>query len=125
MGRETPPAGRPSRAVLSGGRTSDASRRQSRRGRAAASSITRVRWWDGTSLRSSRHGVKGIEIEEVLRWDPYLRGGGESLLLAYGATGHGRLLLVVLRRAGPRQLRVVAARDMSDREREAYRERPR
>jgi uncharacterized DUF497 family protein len=69
--------------------------------------------------------VKGIEIEEVLRWDPYLRTDGESRTLAYGATGHGRLLLVVLRRAGLRDLRVVAARDMTEREREAYRERPR
>jgi len=110
---------------VSGGRTQDASRRQPRRGRGAASPITRVQWWDGSGLRGSRHGVKGLEIEEVLRWDPYLRRGGESLTLAYGATGYGRLLLVVLRRAGPRQLRVVAARDMTEREREAYRERPR
>ena len=89
------------------------------------SRIARVRWWDGAGLRGSRHGVKGIEIEEVLRWDPYLRKDEESRTLAYGSTGHGRLLLVVLRRAGPRDLRVVAARDMTERERVAYRERPR
>ncbi|HVE38669.1 MAG TPA: BrnT family toxin [Planctomycetota bacterium] len=110
---------------MSAGRAAGASRRQPRRGRAAASAITRVQWGDGSGLRGSRHGVKGIEIEEVLRWDPYLRRGGESLTLAYGSTGYGRLLLVVLRRTGPRQLRVVAARDMTEREREAYRERPR
>ena len=110
---------------MSVGRTPDASRRQPRRGRGAASPITHVRWWDGASLRSNRHGVKGIEIEEVLRWGPYVRSGAESLTLAYGATGHGRLLLVVLRRTGPRNLRVVAARDMTEREREAYRERSR
>jgi len=110
---------------VSAGRAVDASRRQPRRGRGAAPAISRVQWWDGASLRGSRHGVKGVEIEEVLRWDPYLRRGGESLTLAYGATGYGRLLLVVLRPAGARQLRVVAARDMTERERAAYRERPR
>jgi len=110
---------------VSAGRAADASRRQPRRGRGTAPAISRVQWWDGAALRGSRHGVKGVEIEEVLRWDPYLRSSGESLTLAYGSTGYGRLLLVVLRRAGPRHLRVVAARDMTERERAAYRERPR
>jgi uncharacterized DUF497 family protein len=100
-------------------------RRPPRRRRGLASAIRHLQWWDGASLRSSRSGVQGIEIEEVLRWDPYLRQGGESLTLAYGATGHGRLLLVVFRRAGPRRLRILAARDMTEREREAYRGRPR
>jgi uncharacterized DUF497 family protein len=94
-------------------------RRQARNG------ISRLRWGDGTVLRGSRDGVKAAEIEEVLRWDPYLRTDGFSRILAYGATGHGRFLLVVLRRAGPRDLRVVAAREMSGREREAARARPR
>jgi len=87
--------------------------------------ISRLRWGDGSGLRGGRRGVKGAEIEEVLRWDPYLRADGASRTLAYGATGHGRLLLVVLRRAGPQDLRVVAARDLTEREREALRERHR
>lgn len=94
------------------------------RRRPSADRISRLRWWDGAGLRGSRDGVKAAEIEEVLRWEPYLRTDGEDLTFAYGATGHGRLLLVVLRRAGPRDLRVVAARDMTERERAAYRERP-
>ena len=85
--------------------------------------ITRLRWSDGSPLRGAREGVKVAEIEEVLRWDPYLRADGAGRLLAYGATAHGRLLLVVLRRAGPRDLRIVAARDLTAREREACRER--
>ena len=102
-----------------------------RRGRSAApgsgprrqsrSRISRLRWGDGTGLRGSRQGVKGAEIEEVLRWDPYLRTDGASRTLAYGATSHGRFLLVVLRRAGPRDLRVVVARDLTERERDALR----
>jgi len=109
---------------VSSERSEARARRQPRRAGAPRSSILRLRWWDGAPLRGGRHGVKGIEIEEVLRWDPYLRTDGESRTLAYGATGHGRLLLVVLRRAGPRDLRIVAARDMTERERDAYRERP-
>lgn len=95
------------------------SRRQPRR------RISRLRWADGAGLRGSRQGVKASEVEEVLRWDPYLRTDGASLTLAYGATSLGRFLIVVLRRAGPRDLRVVAARDLTDREREAIRTRPR
>jgi uncharacterized DUF497 family protein len=94
------------------------SRRQPRR------RISRLKWADGAGLRGSREGVKASEIEEVLRWDPYLRTDGHSRTLAYGATSLGRFLLVVLRRAGPRDLRVVAARDLTAREREAIRTRP-
>lgn len=90
------------------GRVEGSRRRSSRSNR-----ISRLRWWDG---------VKGPEIEEILRWGPYLRADGDARYLAYGATGHGRLLLVVLRRAGPGDLRVVAARDMTGRERDAFRE---
>lgn len=92
--------------------------------RVPASRISRLRWEDGRGLRGSRGGVKGAEIEEVLRWDPYLRKDGGVRTLAYGSTGLGRFLLVVLRQAGPRELSVVAARDMTDREREAFRNRP-
>lgn len=95
------------------------SRRQPRR------RVSRLRWGDGAGLRGSRHGVKASEIEEVLRWDPYLRTDGVSRTLAYGATGLGRFLLVVLRRAGREDLRVVAARDLTDRERDALRDRGR
>ena len=79
--------------------------------------ISRLRWADGAPLRGAREGVQGAEIEEVLRWDPYLRADDGGRILAYGPTDHGRMLLVVLRRAGPRDLRVVAARDLTERER--------
>ena len=106
-------------------RSARGSRRQPGPARRTPGAITRLRWWDGAGLRSARVGVKGIEIQEVLRWDPYLRKDDDSLTLAYGSTGHGRLLVVVLRRTGPRDLRVVAARDMTERERDAYQRRPR
>ena len=89
------------------------------------SRIVRLRWADGAPLRGSREGVQAAEIEEVLRWDPYLRSDGDERTFAYGATATGRLLVVVLRRAGPRDLHVVAARDLTDRERAACRERRR
>lgn len=93
--------------------------------RVPAVRISRLRWEDGRDLRGSRDGVKGAEIEEVLRWDPYLRRDGGVRTIAYGSTGLGRFLLVVLRQAGPRELRIVAARDMTGREREAFGNRPR
>ncbi len=99
-----------------------ASRSGSRR---RPSRIARLRWADGAPLRGSRDGVKASEIEEVLRWDPYLRSDGDLRTLAYGATAVGRLLVVVLLRTGPRDLHVLAARDQTDREREACRERTR
>ena len=87
--------------------------------------IVRLRWADGAPLRGSRDGVKAAEIEEVLRWGPYLRTDGLDRYFAYGATAHGRMLVVVLQRIGPRALHVVAARDQTDRERDACRERTR
>jgi uncharacterized DUF497 family protein len=87
--------------------------------------VTFLRWADGAPLRGSREGVKAAEVEEVLRWGPYLRSDGADCYFAYGATANGRLLVVVLRRAGPRALRVVAVRDQTDRERDACRERTR
>jgi hypothetical protein len=102
-GRSGAPGGRP--------------RRQARR------RISRLRWGDGTGLRGTRQGVRGAEIEEVLRWDPYLRTDGAFRTLAYGTTSQGRSLLVVLRFAGPRDLCVIAARDLTPRERDALRER--
>lgn len=93
------------------------------RRRSGSRRIARLRWGDGAPLKGGREGVRAAEIEEVLRWGPYLRSDGDSRFLAYGATGHGRLLLVVLRRAGPRDLRVVAARDLTARERDACRSR--
>lgn len=97
-----------------------ASRGTSRR---RPSPIARLRWADGAPLRGSREGVKAAEIEEVLRWGPYLRSDGEARYFAYGATANGRLLVVVLHQAGPRALHVVAARDQTEHEREACRER--
>jgi uncharacterized DUF497 family protein len=69
--------------------------------------------------------VKAAEIEEILRWGPYLRSDGEARYFAYGATSNGRQLVIVLRRSGTRVLHIVAARDQTDRERDACRERMR
>jgi uncharacterized DUF497 family protein len=69
--------------------------------------------------------VKASEVEEILRWGPYLRFDGEARYFAYGATSNGRPLVLVLRRAGPRILHVLSARDQTDRERAACRERTR
>ena len=87
--------------------------------------IAGFEWDDENEEHVSRHGVVPAETEEVLRLGPYLRRGRLRTYLAYGPTAEGRLLLVVFRlttRPGG-VARVITARDLTRREREAWRRR--
>jgi len=90
--------------------------------------IARFEWDEDNEEHVSSHGVDASEAEEVLRLGPYLRRGRRRTYLAYGPTADGRLLLVVLRLAATRGgsvARVITARDLTRREREACRRRRR
>ncbi|MBI2933827.1 MAG: BrnT family toxin [Planctomycetes bacterium] len=87
--------------------------------------IVRFEWDEANQEHVACHGVHSSEAEEVLRRGPYLRRGRQERYLAYGSTAHGRPLLVVFVAKGQGCVRVVTARDMTRREREAYRRRKR
>jgi uncharacterized DUF497 family protein len=87
--------------------------------------ITRFEWDEGNEDHVARHGVDASEVEEVLRLGPYVRRGPQDRYLAYGPTADGRFLFVVFVAKAGGSVRVITARDMTRRERAAYRRRKR
>jgi hypothetical protein len=85
--------------------------------------------WDEHNLdHIARHGVTPAEAEDVF-FDPrrmLIRQGklqaGEARFTLVGRTDAGRLLAVVFTRRGE-DIRVITARDASERERRGYRRR--
>lgn len=84
-------------------------------------------WDDGNSDKNLvKHAVSNAECEEVffnlpiLLLDDEKHSEHESRQLLYGVTNSGRLLLVVFT-ARSNLIRVISARDMNRREREAFR----
>lgn len=84
--------------------------------------------WSGGNAEKNwkRHGVAPSEAEQVffntpLLWgDDLVHSGMERRFYALGQTDEGRALFIAFTMRG-RRLRVVSARDMSRRERRAYR----
>ena len=84
--------------------------------------------WSGGNAEKNwnRHGVAPAETEQVFFNTPLLRGddpthsGTERRFYALGQTDEGRALFIAFTMRG-RRLRVVSARDMSRKERRAYR----
>jgi len=84
--------------------------------------------WSGGNAEKiwERHGVAPLEAEQVFFNAPLLCGddpghsGRETRFYALGQTDDGRALFIAFTMRGHR-LRVVSARDMSRKERRAYR----
>lgn len=84
--------------------------------------------WSGGNADKNwkRHGVAPAEAEQVFFNTPLLLGddsthsGAERRFYALGQTDEGRALFIAFTMRG-RRLRVVSARDMSRKERKAYR----
>ena len=69
----------------------------------------------------SQHGVPFHEVEEACyAGQRHVRRGREGLYKVFSQTEAGRYLLVVLAELGGGALRVVTARDMTQRERRLY-----
>ena len=78
-------------------------------------------WDDENMAHIARHGVWPGEVEEMLVGDPFVLRGADDRYLAYGQTEHDRWLFAVyVRRPGGR-VRVLTARDMTEREQRLYR----
>ena len=78
-------------------------------------------WDDENVAHIARHGVWLGEVEEALVGDPLVLRGADDRYLAYGHTESDRWLFVVyVRRPGGR-VRVLTARDMTEREKRLYR----
>jgi len=90
-------------------------------------SCTGFEWDDGNSTKNQRkHGVSRFEVEEVFFNEPLLiaddaaHSWGEDRLFGLGKTSRARLLFVAFTVRGE-LIRIISTRDMTKREREAYR----
>lgn len=77
-------------------------------------------WDDGNVGHIARHGLEPFDVEAALRSSPLILRGREGRYLAYGRTAAGRYLFIVLHRYGGGIIRVITARDMTERERRFY-----
>lgn len=78
--------------------------------------------WDKKNIRHLlyRHNVTRKEAEQIFVGDPYFRKGRDGTRYVYGQTESGRYLFVVYLYLGKEVVRVISARNMTDRERRLY-----
>lgn len=78
-------------------------------------------WDDENVAHIARHAVSPDEVEEVLVGDPVVLRGGDDRYFAYGRTENDRWLFAVYVTRPRGRVRVLTARDMTDREKRLYR----
>jgi uncharacterized DUF497 family protein len=77
--------------------------------------------WDDENLAHiARHAVSADEVEEALVGEPLVLRGPDGRYLAYGRAEHGRWVFVVYVTRPRGRVRVLTARDMTERERQLY-----
>jgi uncharacterized protein len=69
----------------------------------------------------AHHGVSPDEVEEALVEEPLVLRGPDDRYLAYERTEHGLWVFVVYVTRPRGRVRVLTARDMTERERQLYR----
>ena len=74
------------------------------------------RWDDENVAHIARHGVWPDEVEEMLLGDPLVLRGADDRYLAYGRTENDRWLFAVYVMRPRGRVRVLTARDMTERE---------
>jgi uncharacterized DUF497 family protein len=77
-------------------------------------------WDEWNVAHVARHGLEPSDVEEACRGNVVVVRGRRGSYLAYGRTGAGRYVLVVLRSYGRGVARVLTARDMTPTERQLY-----
>jgi len=81
--------------------------------------------WDEQNLEHvARHGIRDYEVEgAILFGRPIFQRSKNNTYVAFGVTQDGRYLLVVFVTKGCGLIRVITARNMTDREKHNYRKR--
>ena len=78
--------------------------------------------WDEENVAHiSRHQVSPEDVEEALTGDPVVLRGADGRFLAYGKTESGRHLFTVYVSRSRGRIRVLTAREMTDKEKRSYR----
>ncbi len=81
-------------------------------------------WDEENENHLAKHGVTIFEVEEtILFCKPLYQRSKEGKYIAYGATKEGRRLFIVFVVKDSCRIRVISARDMSEKERRYYKKR--
>ncbi len=85
--------------------------------------IRAFEWDEKNENHISRHGVSPFEVEEVIVLSkPFYQRGREGKYVVYGVTQEGRhLLIVFVIVKESNHIRVITAREMTDKEKQYYR----
>jgi len=67
------------------------------------------------------HGVDVLEVEEVFIDRPVYQRARNDKYAAFGVSGEGRHLFVIFSLKGKGLIRVITARDMTEKEKRSYR----
>ncbi len=80
--------------------------------------------WDEENMEHvAQHQVSPEEVEEALTGDPLVLRGPDGRYLAYGKTSSGRHLFAVYVSQARGRVRVLTAREMTEKETRLYRRR--
>ncbi|MEZ8217778.1 hypothetical protein B0813_001315 [Candidatus Fervidibacteria bacterium JGI MDM2 SSWTFF-3-K9] len=83
--------------------------------------VKRFDWDERNIAHIAKHSVSLEEVEKVfLNNKPHFRRHGK-VFYAFGQTSSGRYLFIVFRFVTPKVVRVITARDMTQKERRYYR----
>ena len=86
--------------------------------------INAFEWDEKNEDHIAEHGVAIFEVEELILFcRPFYRRIRESKYIAHGVSEEGRYLFIVFVIKGSGRVRVISARDMTEKEKRYYRKR--
>ena len=85
--------------------------------------ISDFEWDMRNKVHLWEHGVETLEAEEVFINRPVCQRAGNDTYVAFGVSEEGRHLLVVFSVNGKGLIRVITAREMTEKEKRNYRKR--
>jgi len=81
-------------------------------------------WDEKNENHIAEHGVAIFEVEETILFSkPFYQRTREDKYIAYGVTEEGRCLFIVFVTKGSGRIRVISARDMTEKEKHYYKKR--
>lgn len=81
--------------------------------------------WNRTNKEHiARHGISSYEVEEaILFGKPFYQRSRDDRYVAYSVTDNGRYLFIVFVIKGGGRIRVITARNMTEKEKRYYKKR--
>jgi len=81
-------------------------------------------WDEKNENHIAEHGIAIFEIEEAILFDkPFYERSKEGKYIAYSVTEEGRYIFIVFVIKGSGRIRVISARDVTEKEKRYYKKR--